>query len=236
MLADFSQDTFNVLQAKHPPPHPDSDIPPPPPPNLPEGLEISELDIIHAIRSFPCGSAGGPDKLCPQHLKDLLQSEATRLLATLATRRLKVQPTAMGRTPPLFLFRATRVAPKKKGLTTSGVSPRSIKLQKSTSADNSGLSDSFPSDMAQLLAPRQLGYSVRGGSEAAVHAGRCFLNNMSTEQAMVKLDFANAFNSVRRDRMLDAVQGLCPAIYTFVQWSRKENFLGGAEHYLLYIS
>ena len=70
MLADFSQDTFNALQAKHPPPHPDSDITPP---NLPEGLEISELDIIHAIRSFPCGSAGGPDKLRPQHLKDLLQ-------------------------------------------------------------------------------------------------------------------------------------------------------------------
>ena len=52
-------------------------------------------------------------------------------------------------------------------------------------------------DMANLLAPRQLGYGVRGGSEAAVHAARCFLNNMSTDQAMVKLDFANAFNSFR---------------------------------------
>ena len=69
---------------------------------------------------------------------------------------------------------------------------------------------------SDMLAPHQLGYGVRGGSEAAVHAGRFFLNNMSTEQAMVKLDFANAFNSVRRDRMLEAVQGLCPAIYTFV--------------------
>ena len=71
-------------------------------------------------------------------------------------------------------------------------------------------------DMANLLAPRQLGYGVRGGSEAAVHAACCFLDNMSTDQAMLKLDFANAFNSLRRDLMLEAVQFLCPAIYTFV--------------------
>ena len=72
-------------------------------------------------------------------------------------------------------------------------------------------------DMANLLAPRQLGYGVRGGSEAAVHAARCFLN-VSTDQAMLKLDFANAhaFNSLRRDLMLEAAQFLCPAIYTFV--------------------
>ena len=71
-------------------------------------------------------------------------------------------------------------------------------------------------DMANLMAPRQLGYGVRSGSEAAVHSARCFLNNMSTDQAMLKLDFANAFNSLMRNLMLEAVQFLCPAIYTFV--------------------
>ena len=73
-LADFSDDTFDALQAKHPPPYPDSHIPPLPPPpppaiSLPDDFEISEKDIVGAIRSFPCGSAGGPDKLRPQHLK-----------------------------------------------------------------------------------------------------------------------------------------------------------------------
>ena len=37
-------------------------------------------------------------------------------------------------------------------------------------------------DRPQLLAPCQLGYGVHGGSEAAVHAARLFLNTMSTEQ------------------------------------------------------
>ena len=29
VLADFDEDTFKAMQAKHPPPHPDSYIPPP---------------------------------------------------------------------------------------------------------------------------------------------------------------------------------------------------------------
>ena len=71
-------------------------------------------------------------------------------------------------------------------------------------------------DMAELLAPIQLGYGVRGGSEAAVHAARCFLSNMEEHQAVVKLDFANAFNSIRRDCMLEAVETFCPSLYSLV--------------------
>ena len=71
-------------------------------------------------------------------------------------------------------------------------------------------------DMALLLSPRQLGFGVRGGAEAAVHAARHYLSNLSPECALVKLDFKNAFNSIRRDRMLEAVQVLCPSLYPLV--------------------
>ena len=54
-------------------------------------------------------------------------------------------------------------------------------------------------EMTNLLAPRQLGYGVRGSAEAAVHAARRFLHGMDQKQAIVKLDFANGFNSVWRD-------------------------------------
>jgi len=86
-------------------------------------------------------------------------------------------------------------------------------------------------DMSQLLPPLQLGYGVRGGSEAAVHAARHFLDSMVTAQAMVKLDFTNAFNSVRRDRMLEAVQSLCPVIYPFVHsvYATPSDLLWGAQ-------
>ena len=59
--------------------------------------------------------------------------------------------------------------------------------------------------MAELLSPRQLGYGVHGGVEAAVHASRKYLQNLPSEHTMLKLDFRNAFNSVRRDKVLAAV-------------------------------
>ena len=65
-------------------------------------------------------------------------------------------------------------------------------------------------DMADLLSPRQLGYGVRGGAEAAVHAARCFLSSMPSDHAMVKLDFKTAFNSIRRDKMLEACLRFAP--------------------------
>ena len=47
--------------------------------NLPRTLpsstfHVDELHVAWTIRSFLNDSAGGPDGLCPQHLKDMLQS------------------------------------------------------------------------------------------------------------------------------------------------------------------
>ena len=71
-------------------------------------------------------------------------------------------------------------------------------------------------EMAMLLSPRQLGYGVSKGAEAAVHAARFYLRNIGSNKVLLKLDFTNAFNSIRRDRMLEAVQRLAPSIYPFV--------------------
>lgn len=40
--------------------------------------------------------------------------------------------------------------------------------------------------------------------------------NLPSGHALLKLDFKNAFNSVRRDKMLKAVQELTPDIYPLV--------------------
>ena len=55
------------------------------------------------------------------------------------------------------------------------------------------------------LLPIQLGVSVKGGAEAAVHAVRTFITNnidSNDHKVIVKLDMMNAFNSVRRDHVL----------------------------------
>ena len=69
---------------------------------------------------------------------------------------------------------------------------------------------------APLLLPTQMGVGTKGGCEALVHATRLFLAKMDSEKAFVKLDFANAFNSVRRDVVLEAVARHRPDLLTYV--------------------
>jgi hypothetical protein len=65
---------------------------------------------------------------------------------------------------------------------------------------------------SSLLAPRQLGVGTKGGAEALVHAARRFLDLKAPGRALVKLDFSNAFNSLRRDCMLEAVAKSLPSL------------------------
>ena len=58
--------------------------------------------------------------------------------------------------------------------------------------------------MSHKLSPIQLGVSVRGGAEAAVHAVRKFITNKidsDDPKVIVKQDMMNAINSVRRDHV-----------------------------------
>jgi len=50
-------------------------------------------------------------------------------------------------------------------------------------------------EAATILVPYQLGVGVKLATEAAVHASRTYINNLASGQAVLKLDFNNAFNS-----------------------------------------
>ena len=51
-----------------------------------------------------------------------------------------------------------------------------------------------------------------GRAEALVHAARLYLLRMDSSRAFVKLNFKNAFNSIRRDMVLQAVAEHCPEL------------------------
>ena len=99
-IADMSEATFSALQQKHPSPHPDSSIPPLPQ-DFAHTVSVSLEEVANAIRSFPNGSAGGPDGLRPQHLKDMVGPSTDggghALLSALASFLTLV---LAGRTPP----------------------------------------------------------------------------------------------------------------------------------------
>ena len=53
--------------------------------------------------------------------------------------------------------------------------------------------------MAAQLAPIQLGFGVKQGTEAAAHAARRFLRDLQPGQALLKPDFVNAFNTISKE-------------------------------------
>ena len=57
---------------------------------------------------------------------------------------------------------------------------------------------------------------VSSGCEAAARAACQYLGPMSSGQVMVKLDFKNTFNFLRRDNILEAVRSTCPELFHFV--------------------
>ena len=72
--------------------------------------------------------------------------------------------------------------------------------------------------MASRLSPVQLGFGVKRGTKAAIHACRWYLHNLLPDKALLKLDFATAFNSLSRDELLQAVQQDLPELYPFVHF------------------
>ena len=220
-IADMNDKTLAALQLKHPPPHPDSHLPPPPEdPSL--SPSISEEAVVKAIHSFPNGSAGGPDGLSPQHLKDMTgasaQSGGPALLRALTSLTNIILQGKIPRAVCPFFFGASLVALEKKE---GGVRPIAVGCTLRRLAAKTASSHIMEA-MGALLAPRQLGYGTPHGAEAAVFAARLFLDNLQPNEVILKLDFKNAFNTIRRDKMLKAVRDLAPELTPFVHSAYSE--------------
>ena len=70
--------------------------------------------------------------------------------------------------------------------------------------------------MGTLLSPVQLGYVTPLGAEVAAHSARLYLANLHPERVILKLDFKNAFNSIRRDKMLQTAKLHTPELFPFI--------------------
>lgn len=181
--------------------------------SLASNLSVSSTDVRKAIKSFPCGSAGGPDGLKPQHLKDLINDlNASDALLALITDfvNLLLSGECPGDVRPILFGGSLTALSKKDG----GVRPIAVGCVFRRLVAK--CANSFASDaLANYLAPRQLGVGVRGGAEAAAHAARKFLQASSGDTVLVKLDFRNAFNTLRRDCILESVRSKVPDIFNF---------------------
>ena len=79
--------------------------------------------------------------------------------------------------------------------------------------------------LPDIFEPIQLGVGARGGSERAVHLVQTALETMGDETVLLKTDIRNAFNSRRRDQMLEILfehPELAP-IWRMAYWAYKDS-------------
>ena len=217
----FDLDTLSSLKLKHPPPHSDSEMPGPPDPSeISTVLQLSESQVLKAIQSFPGGSAGGSDLLLPQHLKDLTSKvcgePGSHFLSSIARLCNKMLRGEISEQMLPFLYGASLIAFSKPS---GGVRPIAIgnTLRRLTAKAAAFAAKDI---MKAKLYPHQLGVAVPSGAEAVVHTARsyCRFNEESTDPVLfLKIDFENAFNSVRRDKLLrvarEELKFLYPLLY-----------------------
>jgi hypothetical protein len=77
-------------------------------------------------------------------------------------------------------------------------------------------------DIHSYLAPHQLGLATKKGSETAIHTVCTYLNlPKNNDKIMLEIDFANAFHSVERDKMLLQIKENFPILYPFMNQSYR---------------
>jgi len=206
-----SAESFDKLSQKHPPASVSAaDLPCP---SQGQCLSVDEAEVRRAVLSFPAGSAGGPDGLRPQHIRDMLlcREAGSEFLTALTA---FVNMVLSGRCPsevaPVFFGGRLLALNKKSG----GIRPIAIgfTLRRLTSkcANVHGVNH-----LKSFFQPRQLGVGTPGGCEAAIHSARRYLEAMPSGHVMVKLDFTNAFNSLHRHDMLMSVLSRVPELYAY---------------------
>jgi len=215
-LASATSDTINKLKEKHPTANSlyynDSQSATP-------SLIVSSDEVQSALDSFPKGSSGGIDGLTPQHLKDMFLNidetpEKTKHLAILTQ---FVNFVVSGGVPPFLrplFFAARLIALNKKD---GGIRPIAIShsLRRLTSkvVARAGAKQ-LPSNFKDA----QFGIGVRSGCEIAVHHTRQFFEE-NNNSSIIKIDFKNAFNTVKRSEIIKRAEILFPDCMAYIRSS-----------------
>ena len=189
-----------------------------------ETILIGRENVKRAVRLFQPGSSGGPDGLLPQHLIDMTSDQqgdtAFKLIDAMVEFFNKI--VLCGKVPSEvchIFYGANLIALSKPD---NGVRPIAMGFTLRRIAGKM-LMYKVTGKCETLFRPHQMGVGTPKGAEAAVHAIREYVTHPSScDKVLLKIDFKNAFNQVRRDVILNQVKQHTPEIYQYVYQSYSQ--------------
>ena len=213
-IAPVNEETLAALKLKHPSPPSDLIFPEATP--APGRPEITCEEVSKALQSFSNGSGAEPDGMRPQHLKDLagIRGETgSKFLMALCKSINRIVDGDVPSEIATVLFGANLTPLRKKDGGIRPIASGSVFRRLAGKI----VSRRIQAQLGEVLRPVQLGYGTKGGCEIAVHATRAFLDVSANETGcLLTLDFKNAFNTIRRDRMLQKVKEVIPEYLPYI--------------------
>lgn len=217
-VAPDSVETLTALKSKHPSCAGELHLPS----SISNSLNLTDScfqvtckETCTAVMSFRSGSASGHDGLSPQHLKDLISSntgDAGRVLLNDLTALVNLMLSGQVNERVIgILYGANLIALNKKD---GGIRPIAVGCTLRRIASKA-CCKFIISDLIDKFEPHQLGFGIKGGCEAAVHAVRTFVGK-NINEVLLKVDVKNAFNSVNRSAILNEIQKCTPKMYRYL--------------------
>ena len=151
-----------------------------------------------------------------QHLSDLLSGAPDEQLTTILTNFVNVVLQGDLPTEVREIFFGRRLIALQK--TDGGIRPIAVGYTLRRLAANCANAYVIKRRSDELQ-PIQVGIGVSGGAEVAVHVMQRLVSNMPDDHVLVKLDFLNAYNSVRRDTVRESVADKMAELYRFTHAS-----------------
>ena len=174
---------------------------------------ISPRDLHTRIRALPLGKSAGPSGLRAEHLRRLrppTQQSLARLLDVI------LEGHQLGLTARRLLSNCFLTVLKKPTSTATELQCRPIAVPDVLrKLAGQLLLQRLRPRLAEFLAPIQVGIALPGGSELAVLPTRLALQREAA--GLLTVDFANAFNTVSRQVVLDIWARVFPEAHPFVK-------------------
>ena len=209
-LAPDNKATFKALEKLHPKvPLPDVSLPDDTASNA---FQFSENVVYEQLKTFSKHTAAGPSKMFPEHLQhavDCTAPDRSEFALKAITKFVNIGSNSHF---PVFISKALccaslKALSKKK----SGVRPIAVgELLRRLIAKC--LASEAKSEAIELFDSLQLGAGISGGAEV-----------LRRTEACSKIDFQNAFNSVKRSHLLKAIFEFIPGFAAFTNFCYSQH-------------